>query len=176
MATLLNFLTPSLQENLSLLKYLLSNLPLSVVPNGAKIYCFHQFPGLDAELVEDNGSEMGALNHELEVILGRDRDTGLIVFREQGPSLTAVVDVIERYMTGSDGENILLIKWINDLLAAARAIFERAERGGASNPGQALLTRPPRIIGHAVEECNFISSELRQLALDHAGDLSLGSK
>jgi hypothetical protein len=107
--------------NLSLLRHLLNNLP-SNIPLGSTHYSFNQFKGLDPDWVENTGSNAGALNHELEIMFG-SWHAGSIQFHEQGPSLTAVVDVLATYITGMDKEEAILMKWVEDLIAGAHTAF-----------------------------------------------------
>ena len=116
---------PSIASELHTLHLYLSQLP-SCIPEGST-YGFDQYPGVDLDWVERTGTEAGALNHDLEVLLGTHAN-GPIVFRERGPALTAVVDVLGQYICGDEhqGENLLLHQWVADLLVSACKAFEGA--------------------------------------------------
>jgi hypothetical protein len=108
-------------DELEQLERLLCHLP-PIIPSSANRYQFKNF-GLDPEDFELAGTMQGALNAALERAFGR-RDLGPIILTERGPSLEAVVPVLRDFITGEDGENILLIKWIRDLVAGAKATYE----------------------------------------------------
>ncbi|KDQ16586.1 hypothetical protein BOTBODRAFT_107033 [Botryobasidium botryosum FD-172 SS1] len=112
-------------KDLDYLRLLLQNLLGSVVPPGSDHYRFNTLQGLDADWVEMTGTNAGALNHLLEVTFGR-RDQGFIIFKERGPGLEGVVDTLRKYITGVDGENGLLLKWIDDLIGAAKEAYQQA--------------------------------------------------
>ncbi|KAG9022111.1 hypothetical protein FRB95_000740, partial [Tulasnella sp. JGI-2019a] len=65
------------------------------------------------------GTEQGALNHDLEIIVG-PHDKGPVQFPERGPSLGGVVPLL-KYIDGTSKEQGLLIKWGDDLTEAAKA-------------------------------------------------------
>ncbi|KAG1836631.1 hypothetical protein DFJ58DRAFT_817985, partial [Suillus subalutaceus] len=83
---------------------------------------------LDDEKIEDMGP-IGALNRELECVMGQ-RHNGPILFKERGPGLEAVVDVLESHLIEhhNSPETILLVKWVDDLTTAAKAAFASAQR------------------------------------------------
>ncbi|KAG6376570.1 hypothetical protein JVT61DRAFT_1548 [Boletus reticuloceps] len=86
------------------------------------LYRFHSFD-YDEEWEKDVGLE-GAINRELEIRLG-SRAKGPIKFKEWGPGLEAVVQVLRQYLTVVL-ESILLRKWLSDLTEAALLVFKEA--------------------------------------------------
>ncbi|KAG9120983.1 hypothetical protein FRC07_003254, partial [Ceratobasidium sp. 392] len=125
---------------LDLLRYL-RDLPPSLSSHSGS-YPFANFV-LDPDDVEHYSSRQGALNHQLELIFGSRSGGRSIVFRGRGPSLEAVVYIFYKYITGEDGENKLLWKWVGDLTEAAKEASKdvsqpsktgvrksRAQRGG----------------------------------------------
>ncbi|KAI0054381.1 hypothetical protein BV25DRAFT_1806052 [Artomyces pyxidatus] len=105
---------------LSDLRIYLTNLPdtllLPPIPSNYNFGAFAVRP----EDVNDMGLE-GAVNRQLEVKFGT-RSNGLITFTERGPDLVAVVDVLEKYLVECP-EPIILEKWLEDLMAAAKATY-----------------------------------------------------
>jgi hypothetical protein len=115
------------RNKLQLLSLYLQHLPETIPYADPSIpqYGFDFF-ALDDEKIEDYGP-IGALNHELEVRMGQ-RDKGPISFKERGPSLNAVTDVLSGYLDQyhESPEAVLLIKWVDDLTIAAVAVFKSA--------------------------------------------------
>ncbi|OCB87760.1 hypothetical protein A7U60_g5083 [Sanghuangporus baumii] len=88
----------------------------SNILDGSNHYNFQNF-AYDPSEAADIGEE-GAVNHTLEVILApKGRGKG-IEFKEKGPGLMAVVDVLRYYNKKYEG-NAVLQKWVRDLLDAA---------------------------------------------------------
>ncbi|THH07564.1 hypothetical protein EW146_g9281 [Bondarzewia mesenterica] len=115
---------PDNAPELFVLAHLLSNLP-DTIPEGSS-YGFDTFSGLDADWEELTGSKARALNHHLEVTFGF-RSAGSIIFRERGPSLACVANVIEHYIQDERGNyDGLLSKWVEDLTAAAHLAYKNA--------------------------------------------------
>jgi hypothetical protein len=112
---------PTMSENIPRLRAYLTNLPESsgIPYPESSSYNFATFEP-DQDWVEDVGLE-GAVNRELEVRLG-SRANGGLTFRERGPGLTAVVDVLEKYLNMFPA-SILLSKWVTDLVMAAQNIY-----------------------------------------------------
>jgi len=81
---------------------------------------------LDDEKIEDYGP-IGALNRELEVRMGQ-HNKGPISFKECGPSLNAVTNVLGGYLDQyhESPETVLLVKWVDDLTIAAAAALKSA--------------------------------------------------
>ncbi|KAG8950373.1 hypothetical protein FRC03_012905 [Tulasnella sp. 419] len=109
------------QKELDNLLHYLKNLPPSV-PAAAKIYSFSDYVP-DDERVADYGSEQGDLNAYLEVTFG-SRHQGHIQFKEKGPNLEAVVPLLKKYINGESKEEVLLLKWVEDLTKSAIALCE----------------------------------------------------
>ncbi|KAG1889148.1 hypothetical protein F4604DRAFT_1546063, partial [Suillus subluteus] len=95
------------------LSLFLSNLP-QTIPYADAAQTHYRF-FLDDEKIEDMGP-IGALNRELECVMGQ-RHNGPISFKERGPGLEAVVDVLESHLIEhhNSPETILLVKWVDDL-------------------------------------------------------------
>ncbi|KAI0688083.1 hypothetical protein BC835DRAFT_1285482, partial [Cytidiella melzeri] len=101
---------------LQILRSLLSSLPHSI-PDGRDYYGFEGFTPSRAA-VDDYGEE-GALNHAMEIAFcPRGCQKDVIVFKEQGPGLVAIVSTLEKYLTRFPMSAILL-KWVDDLTEAA---------------------------------------------------------
>ncbi|KAG1897103.1 uncharacterized protein F5891DRAFT_896508, partial [Suillus fuscotomentosus] len=105
----------------------LQNLPETIPYADPSIpqYGFDFFT-LDDEKIQDYGP-IGAVNHELEVRMGQ-RNKGPISFKERGPSLNAVTNVLGGYLDQyhESPETVLLVKWVDDLTIAAAAAFKSA--------------------------------------------------
>jgi hypothetical protein len=115
------------KEKLQLLSLFLRNLPETIpYADSAHTEYGFDFFAVDDEKVEDMGP-IGALNRELECRMGQ-RHKGPIVFKERGPGLEAVVDVLTGYLDEyrDSSETILLVKWADDLVTAAKAAFTYA--------------------------------------------------
>ncbi|KAJ7049280.1 ribonuclease H-like domain-containing protein, partial [Mycena amicta] len=80
-----------------------------------------------AEELDDFGSPHGVVNRALERAFG-PRNNGLVQFTSRGPLLEAVVQLLRRYITGKEGQNVILMKWVDDLTEAAEAAI--TETGG----------------------------------------------
>ncbi|KAJ7192260.1 hypothetical protein GGX14DRAFT_578278 [Mycena pura] len=78
--------------------------------------------------VDDYGSTICALNRRLEISFG-SRAMGPLELKFRGEYLIAVVTILRRVITGTEGENIIMIKWVDDLTNAAKAAIEKS--GGA---------------------------------------------
>ncbi|KAF7310297.1 DUF659 domain-containing protein [Mycena indigotica] len=105
------------------LKHLLNHLP-NTIPVGTAHNFIDYVP--DPEVVNDLGSEKSALNRDLEVSFGFRANNTVITFKSRGPHLEAVATVIRQNISGSGGDNILLVKWVDDLTCAAKAAFANA--------------------------------------------------
>ncbi|KAG2131337.1 hypothetical protein DEU56DRAFT_953870 [Suillus clintonianus] len=112
------------QKKLQQLYLFLSNLPDTIpyADAGQTQYGF----SLDDDRIEDMGP-IGALNCALECVMGQCHN-GPISFKERGPGLEAVVDILEAHLIEhhESPETILLVKWIDDLTTAAEAAFMSA--------------------------------------------------
>jgi hypothetical protein len=73
----------------------------------------------DVEWIELTGTQQGAVNHDLEVIFG-DCAHGHIQFKSRRESLEAVVSVLVTFINSQSAEEGLLLKWVEDLIAAAK--------------------------------------------------------
>ncbi len=99
----------------------LKALPASIPVNN--FYSFHEYAPTEAE-IEDYGAPQSVINKHLEPIFGGCKH-GLIKFRGQEPSLEAVVPILQKYITGKEGENIILIKWVDNLTEAAKNTIQK---------------------------------------------------
>lgn len=127
MSTASDYALPSSLSGSARLDYLLlllQNLPPRHIPLGNQHYQFSRYSVNDDD-VELTGSTQGALNRALELAFG-NRVQGPVQFAERGPGLEAVVEVLQKYITGDDGENILLWKWVEDLSLASCAAYKAA--------------------------------------------------
>jgi hypothetical protein len=115
----------SVADELQKLRDLLELLPPKHQSMGF-VYPFKDFVA-DAEWIELSGSVQGSVNHTLEVAFGSraNANNSPIEFKSHGPDLLGVVDVLATSITGLDGENPLLIKWISDLQRAATHAIEQ---------------------------------------------------
>ncbi|KAG6379357.1 hypothetical protein JVT61DRAFT_11820 [Boletus reticuloceps] len=73
---------------------------------------------------KDVGLE-GAINRELEIRLG-SQAKGPIKFKEWGPGLEAVVQVLRQYLNVIPESILLVRKWLSDLTEAALLVFKEA--------------------------------------------------
>ncbi|KAG8726752.1 hypothetical protein FRC11_014558, partial [Ceratobasidium sp. 423] len=80
---------------------------------------------LDEEWLKLTRSAQGSVNHTLEVTFGSRHHGQPLVLTSHGPDLVAVVDVLSTHITGLNGENPILIQWIDDLQAAATHALEQ---------------------------------------------------
>ncbi|KAG8795014.1 hypothetical protein FRC12_019097 [Ceratobasidium sp. 428] len=118
------------------LRQLLSVLPPKSHPAGS-IYPFEGFLP-DEEWTERTGTVQGSVNHSLEVAFGSRAKAGNspIEFKSHRRDLVAVVDVLAMHITGHDGENPILIKWISDLQRAAEHAGSAYIDPGAPGPSK----------------------------------------
>ncbi|CAK5275996.1 unnamed protein product, partial [Mycena citricolor] len=113
--------TDQLKELARCLKSLPAKIPISTTHD------FRDFQ-LDQEEVAEYGDNKCVVNHALEVSFG-SRAQGTVEFKSRGPGLEAVIDVLREYITGSHGSNILLCKWVDDLIVGAKkAIMDTGGR------------------------------------------------
>ncbi|KAG1752554.1 uncharacterized protein EDB91DRAFT_1293232 [Suillus paluster] len=112
------------RNKLQLLSLYLQNLP-ETIPYADPSSPQYSFDFND-EKINDYGP-IGALNRELEVRMGQ-RNKGPISFKECGPSLNVVTNVLGDYLDQyhESPETVLLIKWVDDLTIAAVAAFKSA--------------------------------------------------
>jgi hypothetical protein len=116
---------PSVKKNIAQLRIYLNNLSQKIPnpPPGTSKYNFGQFSP-SPEWVTDIGEEH-AVNRELEVRLG-SRAKGPVKLLESGPGISAVSDVLEKYLSKYP-KSVLLEKWLSDLLESARLTGVSAE-------------------------------------------------
>lgn len=108
-------------ESLEALRVSLLRLPPTDQPSGPS-YPFEGFI-VDPDYLELTGSVQGSINHTLEVAFGSRADGKPIRFRHHGPDLVAVVDVLAEGITGSEGENLILLKCVDDLREASKHAY-----------------------------------------------------
>ncbi|KAG8753088.1 hypothetical protein FRC11_007736 [Ceratobasidium sp. 423] len=123
-------------RDLKRLRTALSLLPPKAPTTGSP-YPFEGFVP-DAEWIENTGSLQGSVNHTLEVAFwsraaGNDAP---IELRSHGSDLLVVVDVLTTSITGHDGENPILIKWISDLIRAAETVTKGEANKEAGSLGK----------------------------------------
>ncbi|KAF7303480.1 DUF659 domain-containing protein [Mycena indigotica] len=109
---------PEIRNLAALLKSLPSSIPLGT----AHDFSSHE---LRQEAVMELGCEKSVVNQDLEWSFGSRVDGKLIEFQSRGPGLEAVTVVLRQYITGPAGQNVVLIKWVDDLTAAAQDAIER---------------------------------------------------
>lgn len=95
----------SLDHHLHTLLLRLSALPIHLADH-PNVYPFNNFT-LNPHDIEYYGTPQGALDHQLELVFGSRYDNWPVQFRGQGPSLLAVVDVLNHCISGETGENLL---------------------------------------------------------------------
>ena len=107
------------------LKVYLDQLPDSLYFQNEddSLYGFEYF-GLDSTDEEDIGVE-GAVNRQLEIQLGH-RNNGPVQLKERGPSIVAVISVLNRYLTKLP-TSVILKKWVDDLICSAELVYEEAK-------------------------------------------------
>jgi hypothetical protein len=98
---------------------------LKALPASIPIGNAHNFIGYkhDAADMADMLCPHSVLNRALEISFG-DRTRGPVAFKSQGLGLDAVVGVLRMNITGTDGQNGILIKWVDDLHNAALVAIE----------------------------------------------------
>ncbi|KIJ59093.1 hypothetical protein HYDPIDRAFT_162797 [Hydnomerulius pinastri MD-312] len=107
------------------LKVYLDQLPDSLpFKNEAESDYGFDFFGTDQTDEEDIGVK-GAVNRQLEIRLGH-RNNGPVRLMERGPGITAVVSVLDTYLTELPA-SIILKKWLDDLISSAELAFEEAK-------------------------------------------------
>jgi hypothetical protein len=106
------------------IRYLVGKFPKSIpyVAAPDSSYKFTMFAP-DQEWTANEGLDV-AFNRELEILFGT-RVYGRITFREQGPELSAIADVLEEY-TKKLPACFYLDKWISDILTSAEGVFNDA--------------------------------------------------
>ena len=109
------------ETQLDMIQLYLDNLPQTLpLPAKSKSTCrFFSFK-LNKDLVDDIG-EIGAINWELEVRLGQ-RQHGLKL-REQGPGIQPLAHLLKDW-TARFEDDVILKKWVFDILRAAQDAFE----------------------------------------------------
>ena len=102
----------------------LDNLPDSLPfrEEGESDYAFHYFGFGDSD-EEDYGLE-GAVNRQFEVRLGHCRG-GPVGLKERDPGLSAVIIILENYLTELP-KSVILKKWVENLILSAHRVFKNA--------------------------------------------------
>ncbi len=113
-------MTTYYSDELKELDRCLKALPKSIPVNDT--YSFANYEP-DPTEIEDYGLVQSVVNKHLEPEFG-DRNHGPIQFKGRGPALEAVVPILRASITGRFWENLLLIKWVDDLTAAAKIAIE----------------------------------------------------
>ncbi|KAG9118543.1 hypothetical protein FRC07_006894 [Ceratobasidium sp. 392] len=128
---MVNQLPAEYTAQLSRLRMLLSGLPKSIPSSEGIYYPFSNFQ-IDEEWAQETGSLQGAINHALEIAFG-SRGSRIasgelpVVFEYRGYDLECVVDVLSTYLTGDRQLDTILLKWVDDLIASAEPLVERAD-------------------------------------------------
>lgn len=117
------------------LRHLLHHLPTSV-PLLPPDQCTYPFDGftIDPEQFDRFESNAAVVNRQLEITFGQQnprdaQDRRIITFSERGPSLEAVVDILEEHVNGPEDANCTgpLLLWMRDLSASAEHAYELAK-------------------------------------------------
>lgn len=74
----------------------------------------------DPEWIEIAGEE-GAINRELEVVLG-SRETGVFHIHARSPNFQCLPSVLKTYLSRFVN-NTILLKWLHDSLESCRAVY-----------------------------------------------------
>ncbi|KAG8744356.1 hypothetical protein FRC11_013491, partial [Ceratobasidium sp. 423] len=106
----------------------LHKLPESL-PDHPEAYPFAEKFVLDQHDVEFYGSNQAALNHRLELVFGSQSPDGCVRFRGGGRSLEAIVYILNKYIDGNNGDNLLLWKWVDDLTRGATQMSSTPTNG-----------------------------------------------
>lgn len=111
------------EHKLQRLEKYLCSLPnaLATKPSSESHYNFENFEP-DVDWIEDLGL-VGAVNRQLKIRLGT-RANDPIEFMERGPSVEALVSVLNRY-TKDFPNDLLLGKWVDDALEGAIHTFSK---------------------------------------------------
>ncbi|KAG8974060.1 hypothetical protein FRB94_004931 [Tulasnella sp. JGI-2019a] len=151
---------------LQTLLHTLQHLPASI-PEDTGYYNFDQCHGTDpgwADWRERTGSNQGALNHKLEIAFSTC-ENGPVKFEERGRGLEAVVEVLRNWLTGTDGQNLILKKWVDDLTEAGRGACNGV---GVNNKLTLKGTGQDeeRVTKARAKEAREAAKQARQTALD----------
>jgi hypothetical protein len=112
----------SFKRDLAKLRLYLEHLPDAIpLPLPGQLAYDFTFFAPDPEWTLDIGEEH-AVNQQLEAILG-SRAKGPILLKEQGPGITALPDVLDRYLI-SYPTLVILQKWLSDMIDSAKFIYE----------------------------------------------------
>jgi hypothetical protein len=119
------------KEKLQLLSLFLHNLSEAIpYADSARTEYGFDFFAVDGEKVDDmdrhrHMGPIGALNRELECRMGQRHKGPIVLFKEHGSGLEAVVDVLTGYLDEyhNSSETTLPVKWVDDLVTAAKAAF-----------------------------------------------------
>ena len=107
----------------TLLRQLPDTLPIGDAAS-SKYQMFLSFK-LDADLLEQTGSEIGALNEQFKAVFGwktRTTGDGLLSIDERGPAVCAVVNVLEGFHHRHPDDNIIK-KWAVDIAKGATQVY-----------------------------------------------------
>jgi hypothetical protein len=106
---------PYAEELNKLLRYLKA-LPQTLPVDNQYDFIIEPTP----EELEEFAGAHGVINRALECVFP-GRSKGPVSFKCRGPNLETVVPLLRRHITGMQGQNMLLTKWVDDLTAAAEA-------------------------------------------------------
>lgn len=135
------------KNELKTLLHCFKHLPESI-PLNTGYYGFNQWHDLTADWLDKAGTRQGALNGMLKPVFGSRRD-GSVKFEERGEGLEGVVEVLQRELTGTNGENILLTKWVDDLTTAAKEVCDREGHPVSRVVAQLFAPKTHRLTRHA---------------------------
>ncbi|KAJ7138345.1 hypothetical protein C8R44DRAFT_728486 [Mycena epipterygia] len=114
-------------EELKHLVRLLKNLP-DTIPLGDAHNFLDYTP--NPVKVARAGCTNSVVSHSLEISFGAHKAPGptggdiTIIFKSRGPALEEVATVLRNHITGNEGPNVLLVRWVDDLTKAAFAAIE----------------------------------------------------
>ncbi|KAG8741218.1 hypothetical protein FRC11_014929 [Ceratobasidium sp. 423] len=92
--------------------------------SASSTYPFENFT-LDEKWLKLTRLAQGSVNHTLEVTFSSWHHGQPLVFTSHGPDLVAIVNVLSTHITGLNGENPILIQWIDDLQAATTHTLDK---------------------------------------------------
>lgn len=106
------------------------------LPKAIPVGTTHNFTNWKASpaMVKQIGSAPDVLNRALEISFGTRVEDEFLVFKSQGPALLDVTTALRAHITGTGGANILLMKWVTDLTAAATHAISEAKGPVSADP------------------------------------------
>lgn len=110
---------PDLEARLRTLSLYIAQLPDNLPVDSSAYSGLNPFIP-DPDWVDRAGEE-GAVNRELEVVLG-SRETGIFLIQARSLNLSCLPSVLEHYLSKFP-TNTILLKWLDDSLESCQAVY-----------------------------------------------------